>query len=311
MDPAVKRSKKRKKESSSSSSSSRSTKRSSSLFYSETGSGGGASAITTAAVTAAGESIDSDDDGVFQPSFVADDGCVYEDYDAEGVIKFVTPPSASLFCPIHRGLFTDPVIAACGHTFCRSCLLGDASLERRMTSSSTPTKKPRSSSSSSSKKRKSVILSESLLSSSSASASAPSSPAPGLLGSAGSSGNGVSAIASSSSGNGASGSPRKVICPLHKEAISNLSVLIPNLAISEQLRALLVYCKFGLKKLEGGVASSEGAAHQRLQWLVDETGCQTHLRLHERAEHHASCAYAPAKYARAHTHNSLARSHPH
>jgi E3 ubiquitin-protein ligase TRAF7 len=37
-------------------------------------------------------------------------------------ILFVTPPSDSLKCPIHKGLFIDPVIANCGHTFCKPCL---------------------------------------------------------------------------------------------------------------------------------------------------------------------------------------------
>jgi hypothetical protein len=31
-------------------------------------------------------------------------------------------PSANLLCPLHRGLFVEPVIARCGHTFCRACL---------------------------------------------------------------------------------------------------------------------------------------------------------------------------------------------
>ncbi|KNC49632.1 E3 ubiquitin-protein ligase TRAF7 [Thecamonas trahens ATCC 50062] len=37
--------------------------------------------------------------------------------------KFVTPPSDSLICPIHLGLFVEPAIARCGHTFCRECIL--------------------------------------------------------------------------------------------------------------------------------------------------------------------------------------------
>lgn len=36
---------------------------------------------------------------------------------------FVEDVSSSLRCPIHRGLFTKPVIASCGHTFCQSCIL--------------------------------------------------------------------------------------------------------------------------------------------------------------------------------------------
>jgi len=41
----------------------------------------------------------------------------------EEVTVFVSEPSANLLCPIHKGLFSMPVIAKCGHTFCRNCLL--------------------------------------------------------------------------------------------------------------------------------------------------------------------------------------------
>ena len=37
--------------------------------------------------------------------------------------KFVSPPSDSLICPIHLGLFVEPAIARCGHTFCRECII--------------------------------------------------------------------------------------------------------------------------------------------------------------------------------------------
>eukprot|EP01111_Echinosteliopsis_oligospora_P010555 TRINITY_DN3313_c0_g1_i1.p1 TRINITY_DN3313_c0_g1~~TRINITY_DN3313_c0_g1_i1.p1 ORF type:complete len:552 (+),score=106.48 TRINITY_DN3313_c0_g1_i1:168-1823(+) len=36
---------------------------------------------------------------------------------------FVYPPSDSLVCPIHKGYFKQPVIAKCGHTFCRACII--------------------------------------------------------------------------------------------------------------------------------------------------------------------------------------------
>jgi len=35
---------------------------------------------------------------------------------------FVSPPSESLSCPLHKELFKNPVIARCGHTFCRKCI---------------------------------------------------------------------------------------------------------------------------------------------------------------------------------------------
>ena len=41
----------------------------------------------------------------------------------DSVHYFVEEISTSLCCPIHKGLFTKPVIASCGHTFCQSCIL--------------------------------------------------------------------------------------------------------------------------------------------------------------------------------------------
>jgi hypothetical protein len=38
----------------------------------------------------------------------------------EFVCVFVESPQANLLCPIHRGLFANPVIARCGHSFCRA-----------------------------------------------------------------------------------------------------------------------------------------------------------------------------------------------
>eukprot|EP01114_Cavostelium_apophysatum_P006392 TRINITY_DN1767_c0_g2_i1.p1 TRINITY_DN1767_c0_g2~~TRINITY_DN1767_c0_g2_i1.p1 ORF type:complete len:704 (+),score=172.37 TRINITY_DN1767_c0_g2_i1:218-2113(+) len=42
--------------------------------------------------------------------------------DREDTCVYVEQPQANLMCPIHRGLFTLPVIAKCGHTFCRTCI---------------------------------------------------------------------------------------------------------------------------------------------------------------------------------------------
>ena len=37
-------------------------------------------------------------------------------------LEFVYPPPEVLICPIHKELLASPVIARCGHTFCRSCI---------------------------------------------------------------------------------------------------------------------------------------------------------------------------------------------
>eukprot|EP01102_Stenamoeba_stenopodia_P003125 TRINITY_DN13058_c0_g1_i1.p1 TRINITY_DN13058_c0_g1~~TRINITY_DN13058_c0_g1_i1.p1 ORF type:complete len:617 (+),score=88.99 TRINITY_DN13058_c0_g1_i1:171-2021(+) len=39
-------------------------------------------------------------------------------------LMFVTPPPSVLFCELHNSLLSNPVIAKCGHTFCRSCIVG-------------------------------------------------------------------------------------------------------------------------------------------------------------------------------------------
>ena len=40
----------------------------------------------------------------------------------EEVIVFAEPPPADLKCSICLELFKDPLITACGHTFCSRCL---------------------------------------------------------------------------------------------------------------------------------------------------------------------------------------------
>jgi len=49
----------------------------------------------------------------------------------EPLLLFVTPPSDSLLCTIHQGLLVDPVIAPCGHTFCRACVEAEVAISRR------------------------------------------------------------------------------------------------------------------------------------------------------------------------------------
>ena len=48
---------------------------------------------------------------------------VYEATWKEQPRYFVEELSASLKCPIHKGLLGKPVIASCGHTFCQPCIL--------------------------------------------------------------------------------------------------------------------------------------------------------------------------------------------
>lgn len=41
----------------------------------------------------------------------------------EEILVFLEPPNSMLFCPLCKKVFKDPVIAPCGHTFCRRCVL--------------------------------------------------------------------------------------------------------------------------------------------------------------------------------------------
>ncbi|GAM17186.1 hypothetical protein SAMD00019534_003610, partial [Acytostelium subglobosum LB1] len=52
--------------------------------------------------------------------------------DFDDIKLFVQTPSSSLMCPIHNGLFRDPFIAKCGHTFCRNCVLARTNSNARI-----------------------------------------------------------------------------------------------------------------------------------------------------------------------------------
>ncbi len=110
------------------------------------------------------------------------------------------PPSDSLRCPLHKGFFNLPVIAKCGHTFCRACITQQ-------------------------------------------------------------------------------GKPLQ--CPLDRIALRTED-LIPNLAVSQQINDLLVYCKYGTKDDGGDV-------------IVDPEGCPVKLRYSNKVEHEATCDYAPVR----------------
>ena len=40
-------------------------------------------------------------------------------------LLFVDPLPEELRCPFHQGVLQDPVVAKCGHSFCRTCLHAD------------------------------------------------------------------------------------------------------------------------------------------------------------------------------------------
>lgn len=48
---------------------------------------------------------------------------IQELHEEDPIVFAEFTPSANLICPIHKGLFISPVVAKCGHTFCKPCLV--------------------------------------------------------------------------------------------------------------------------------------------------------------------------------------------
>lgn len=115
-------------------------------------------------------------------------------------LVFVYPPSDSLCCTLHKGFFNTPVIARCGHTFCRTCVVQ-----------------------------------------------------PG----------------------------KPIQCPLDRTALRQED-FIPNLAVSQQINDLLVYCRYGTKVVDG-------------KFVVDSQGCPKQIKYGAKLEHETTCDYAPAQ----------------
>ncbi|XP_064406135.1 E3 ubiquitin-protein ligase TRAF7-like [Halichondria panicea] len=103
----------------------------------------------------------------------------------------------TLLCPLCRGVFRDPYIATCGHSFCRPCY-----------------------------------------------------------------------------------SSRAEVCPLDN---NQLSMVVRNLAIADQVGELLIHCRYGCKpsqEIPGG-------------YEVDTSGCPMLIKLSVRSDHEKDCQYAP------------------
>lgn len=103
----------------------------------------------------------------------------------------------TLTCPLCNGVFRDPYIAACGHSFCRPCYSGGTD-----------------------------------------------------------------------------------VCPLDS---SQLSMVVRNLAIADQVGELMIHCRYGCKP----VSDCPG------EYEVESTGCPMVIKLGGRQEHEKDCEYAP------------------
>eukprot|EP00058_Branchiostoma_floridae_P009903 XP_002595391.1 hypothetical protein BRAFLDRAFT_69221 [Branchiostoma floridae] len=70
-------------------------------------------------------------------------------------------------------------------------------------------------------------------------------------------------------------------CPVDD---SKLSVVVANIAVSEQIGELFIHCKYGCQQADGGKMG---------EWELDPRGCPMTVRVNARKEHEASCGYAP------------------
>ncbi|XP_025081950.1 E3 ubiquitin-protein ligase TRAF7-like [Pomacea canaliculata] len=117
--------------------------------------------------------------------------------DEEEIQVFVDTPSKILFCRLCNKIFTNPVITACGHTFCRRC------------------------------------------------------------------------VQNSTDG----------LCPVDEQ---KLSVVVANIAVSEQIGEMMVHCRYGCK------FDSDSNTY-----IVDATRCQATIKLCARREHEETCDFMP------------------
>ncbi|KAK7492789.1 hypothetical protein BaRGS_00015927 [Batillaria attramentaria] len=115
----------------------------------------------------------------------------------EEIQVFVEPPSKKLFCRLCDKVFNNPVIVACGHTYCRRC------------------------------------------------------------------------VQSRSDG----------LCPVDDQ---KLSVVVANIAVSEQIGEMLVHCRYGCK-----LDTTSNS------YVVDPTRCQATVKLSSRREHEETCDFMP------------------
>lgn len=68
-------------------------------------------------------------------------------------------------------------------------------------------------------------------------------------------------------------------CPLDKRQVT---VIVANIALSEQIGELYIHCKYGCKQKEDGIG------HE-----VDITGCPVTVTINARRQHESDCEYAP------------------
>ncbi|XP_046580638.1 LOW QUALITY PROTEIN: E3 ubiquitin-protein ligase TRAF7-like [Haliotis rubra] len=143
-------------------------------------------------------------------SNVSNRSLMYEEEEEE-ILVFVDPPNKKLFCRSSCGVcylyinllsmwaFKDPVIASCGHTYCRKCIDGNTD----------------------------------------------------------------------------------VICPVDSQ---KLSIMVSNIAVSEQIGEMYIHCKYGCKLAEDDQT-----------YIVDPTRCPVTVKINTRSDHEADCDYMPVE----------------
>eukprot|EP00117_Sycon_ciliatum_P040688 scpid31882/ scgid29858/ E3 ubiquitin-protein ligase TRAF7; RING finger and WD repeat-containing protein 1; RING finger protein 119; TNF receptor-associated factor 7 len=71
-------------------------------------------------------------------------------------------------------------------------------------------------------------------------------------------------------------------CPIDNCPVS---IVVANLAVSDQIAELMIHCKYGCKQVEG---SPE-------EWKVDPEGCPVTIKLSQRRTHEQTCEYAQVR----------------
>eukprot|EP00731_Ephydatia_muelleri_P029360 Em0020g1004a len=122
----------------------------------------------------------------------------HEENLSEIIVPAEMGKNEKLLCPLCGGVFRDPYIATCGHTFCRPCLL----------------------------------------------------------------------------------SGKSELCPMDSQ---QLSMVVRNLAVSDQVGELLIHCRYGCRPVQNFPGLYE----------FDPTGCPMIIKLALRQEHETKCEYAP------------------
>ncbi|KAH3743506.1 Rfwd1prov protein [Pelomyxa schiedti] len=198
-------------------------------------------------------------------------------------LYFVTKPSKTLLCPLHKGLFLNPVIAKCGHTFCLHCIVSVSQQQSSHVVASTANSNNNS------------ILPPPI----GGNPPPPSVSSSGIL---------------PPSTRRSSAQAQIFLCPLDNRELK-IDDLVANLALAGQIEELLVKCKYGVKSNDNGdpIPDPEGcpAEVQLADLLHHQETCEyaweqcpysescAPLRRMDMVEHKKTCNHRPCPHRKA------------